>query len=149
MSNHNRPIDLRGLCARLSLQDTPVIPASISVRLRSAVRERRKQLRRRRFFRISVGIAACLLLILSWHLRTRPQPPLRSVDVFAGFMALPYSQTDVPIEQAVIVHVNVRRTDLEQLGLPHALIVGKQRMPADLLIGQDGVARAVRLRKDD
>lgn len=147
MPNHNSPVDLRDLCARLSSQSAPDVPASIATRLRLAVRARRKQLRRRRIFSIGTGIAACLLLILGWQLRFRSQPPATSVDAFAGFMALPYSQTDVPIEQAVIVHVNVQPADLEQLGLPRALIVSKQRIPADLLIGQDGVARAVRLRK--
>jgi hypothetical protein len=61
-----------------------------------------------------------------------------------GFIALPYSQSDVPMEQAVIVRVRLQPPEWGAFGLPpappHANAIN-----ADLLIAQDGVPRAVRL----
>jgi hypothetical protein len=61
------------------------------------------------------------------------------------FIALPYAQSEVPLEQAVIVRVQIPVSELGVMGmrLPHA--VAGERVNADLLVGQDGIARGVRL----
>jgi hypothetical protein len=115
----------------------------VEARLRLACRARR--LRRR--FRIgAAGLAACLLVGfgLGWRASNRPTLPPAEAS-YTGFMALPYAQSDVPIEQPVIVRVDLQPADLEALGLPPASMIGRNRMRADLLIGNDGIARAVRL----
>jgi hypothetical protein len=58
---------------------------------------------------------------------------------------LPYAQSDVPMEQTIVIRVNLQPADLRSLGLPATAVSRKGRIKADLLIGQDGIARAVRL----
>jgi hypothetical protein len=116
---------------------------AIEARLRLACRARRL---RRRLRVGAIGLAACLLMAfgLGWRASNRPHPVPISEENYQGFIALPYAQSDVPMEQAVIVRVNVQPADLEALGLPPGLVPGRNRMHADLLIGNDGIARAVR-----
>ena len=61
------------------------------------------------------------------------------------FIALPYAQSDVPLEQPVIVRVQIPVSELGAIGVRFASMSGGERINADLLVGQDGVARAVRL----
>ena len=61
------------------------------------------------------------------------------------FIALPYAQSEVPLEQPVIVRVHIPVSELGVMGVPFAPATGGERIKADLLVGQDGVARAVRL----
>ena len=60
-----------------------------------------------------------------------------------GFLALPYAQSDVPLEHAVVVRVSIPPAEASAWGVPFDP-AGRSRINADLLIGQDGMARAVR-----
>lgn len=136
--------DLQRVLKRLAESaSAPAMPA-VEQKLLAAVRTRRRE-RRRRVWAAAAMAAACFLVALVWSLRSARQPAPAVQPGYAGFVALPYAQTEVPLEQAVIVRVNVQPADLERLGLPAAMLTGKQNIQADLLIGQDGVARAVRL----
>jgi hypothetical protein len=145
MSGHNNEINLQRLFRQLAATSgVPALPAT-EARLREACRMRRKRRLRNRLWTVGIGLAACFLIALLWQSQTvRRHGPAPEIN-YAGFMALPYSQSDVPMEQAVVVRVNLRPMDLENLGLPSTAIAGKKAVQADLLIGQDGVARAVRL----
>ena len=61
------------------------------------------------------------------------------------FIALPYAQSEVPLEQPVIVRVQIPVSELSGMGMPFASGTAREEVNADLLVGQDGVARAVRL----
>jgi len=61
------------------------------------------------------------------------------------FIALPYSQSEVPLEQPVIVRVRIPVSELGAMGVRSASMSAGESVNADLLVGQDGVARAVRL----
>ncbi len=81
--------------------------------------------------------AASLALGLIWfasrrktQMKTAPAPILYFGES-AGFVSLPYGQSDVPIEQAEVVRMRLRSPSGD--------------VNADVLIAQDGVARAVRL----
>jgi hypothetical protein len=63
----------------------------------------------------------------------------------AGFVALPYAESGVPMEDAIIVRFRLRASELGRLGVPAGLSTTTGSISADLLVGQDGVARAVRL----
>ena len=65
-------------------------------------------------------------------------------DVPSDFIALPYAQSGVPVEQQVIVRVNIPVSELDGLGVTFRPANTRQTVSADLLIAQDGVARAVR-----
>jgi hypothetical protein len=66
-------------------------------------------------------------------------------EAFAeGFVPLPYADTYGPLEAGEIVRVQLGRAALESLGLPVAGADAGQQVLADVLIGQDGLPRAIR-----
>jgi hypothetical protein len=104
-----------------------------------------------RALRYLAGVAACLALACAWflshpgHLSRAPLTGTGSNAAAASaFIALPYGQSDVPLEQAFIVRVKLQPSEWAALGVPPAP-ARANAIHADLLIGQDGVARAVRL----
>ena len=62
-----------------------------------------------------------------------------------GFVALPYAQSGVPFDDAVVVRVRVRESEWEEMGVPSTMQISATRVNADVLLGQDGVPRAIRL----
>jgi hypothetical protein len=76
----------------------------------------------------------------------RPVPPQpQQEDAAAAFVALPYAPPLAPAEDQHVVRVRLPRAAMRQFGM----FVREDRMrepvQADFLLGQDGVARAVRL----
>ena len=118
-------------------------------RVLAAFRARSKSPKRARAF---WAIAAAAALVLAWFAvqrfgrTSRPAAIAAGGDtsLTAGFIALPYAQSDVPLEQAVIVRVNLQPWQWGALDLPVAPARAGDAISADLLVGQDGVARAVR-----
>jgi hypothetical protein len=49
------------------------------------------------------------------------------------------------MEQPVIVRVQIPASQLGGMGIPFAHVAAEEKVNADLLVGQDGIARAVRL----
>jgi hypothetical protein len=142
MSDFDSQVGLDELVRELAARAGGPSPR-VEARLRLACRARR---RRRRFRIGAASLAACLLLWLGLGWRASNRLTLAPAEAsYAGFMALPYAQSDVPIEQPVIVRVELQPADLEALGLPPASVISRNRVHADLLIGNDGIARAVRL----
>jgi hypothetical protein len=60
------------------------------------------------------------------------------------FIALPYGESGVPLERGVVIRMELRSIDLDQFGVPPSLRPKSERVRAEFLIGQDGMARAVR-----
>ena len=153
MPDNKRQVDsdsqvkLASLLRELGASAYGPMPGTIENRLRQACRQ--KRLRRRRLAGVVIGIAASLLLALGWEYRVMRQPPaveapMMQSENYTGFLALPYAQSDVPMEQAFIVRVSLQPSEIAGLGLPSSWRVGTRRRRAELLIGQDGIARAVR-----
>ncbi len=61
------------------------------------------------------------------------------------FVVLPYGQSGVPMGDAIVMRVQLPASELSTLGIPVSPSQSAQRVNADLLIGQDGVARAARV----
>jgi hypothetical protein len=113
-------------------------------RVRAAFRsQRRTSLRRRTFFAVAAACLALAFTGLLLHHSHGSAPAVVNRAEGGSFIALPYSQSDVPVEQGVIVRVKLQAQDWSALGLPAP--ARGTAMNADLLIGQDGVPRAVRL----
>jgi hypothetical protein len=97
----------------------------------------------------SAGLAAGLYLV--WTQWTQREGSGQQAVVTAPvrqrseFIALPYAQSEVPLEQPVIVRVHIPVSELGVMGVLLAPATGGEKVNADLLVGQDGVARAVRL----
>jgi hypothetical protein len=60
------------------------------------------------------------------------------------FIAVPYAAPIGEYERTEVVRVNVPVTALAQWGLPVSSMSLSQRVDADVVIGEDGLARAVR-----
>jgi hypothetical protein len=105
----------------------------------------------RRWTYAVVGLAASVLLLLGLYFlapgRRHVGPEITSVQAveMSGFIALPYAQSDVPLEQPVILHTTIPASELNRIGVIPVHRGTKERVAADLLIGEDGVPRAIRL----
>jgi hypothetical protein len=142
--------DLKGALSRLAQMQPRVASAAAEHRVLEAFRKRRK--RRPAVWVCSATAAACLALGIGWFWARRPAPVQTTsaanesyYTTPPGFVALPYAQSGVPLEQAVIVRVQIHAGELRMLGMAAPAARAGERMSADLLVGQDGIARAVRL----
>ena len=92
----------------------------------------------------SAAAAAVLLLTLAL-LPKHSIKPQNDIYLAPDFIALPYSQSAVPLESVVVMRVQMRPTDLISLGVAVPAAASSAKITADILVGQDGVPRAVRL----
>lgn len=110
--------------------------------------------RRRRWIYLMQAAALLLLafalsflfLVRSRHITpSRAQNNAQEFDraAFSDFVPLPYAQSGVPLGEAVVMRVQLRASDLTALGAPVPVSDTRQSIVADVLIGQDGVPRAI------
>jgi type II secretory pathway pseudopilin PulG len=81
--------------------------------------------------------------------RRQVPPPNRAEqgnepDEEASFIPLPYGVGMAPLTEAEVIRVEIPSGALEQAGLP-ATTTASQPVVADVLIGEDGVPRAIRI----
>jgi hypothetical protein len=111
-------------------------------------RERHDKKRRRAYI---AGIAASVAIAVGSYIAlSHTGGAIQSVrpaadDQLSGFITLPYAQSGVPLEQPVIVRIDIPISQLSLMGLVATPTGAKDNVRADVLVGQDGVARAVRL----
>jgi hypothetical protein len=140
MSQHDELRDcLRVLAEGVPQEAGPWVQEQLLVRFRE-----RRQIKKRRAY--LAGIAASIAIAVGvwltpWHSRS---VPTTKYDPASGFITLPYAQSEVPLEQPVIVRVNIPVSELGVMGLAPASKSANESVSADLLVGQDGIARAVR-----
>ena len=98
-----------------------------------------------------VGLAAAAALLMAtasgvWlaHGVREPTVSIRP----AGFVPLPSASALPPIESASIVRVSLPVSALPQYGIPISGDIAGREVDVELLIAQDGVARAIRLADD-
>ncbi len=65
-----------------------------------------------------------------------------------GFVALPDSATGDSLDGGAILRIEMPASALASLGLPTTGAEGDQLIPADVVVGQDGTLRAIRLATD-
>ncbi|MDP8982377.1 MAG: hypothetical protein M3O35_17500 [Acidobacteriota bacterium] len=79
------------------------------------------------------------------HIVRRPAPaPAPPNEVATSFFALPEARDLPPAEAATLVRVQVPRSTMRLVGLPVNEERANEGIRADMLLGQDGIARAVR-----
>jgi hypothetical protein len=66
-------------------------------------------------------------------------------DTAAGFYQLPDAEALPPVESAMVVRVQLPMASLELIGYPINQDRASERVEAEVLLGQDGLARGVRL----
>lgn len=140
----NEDIDLINKMRQL----TSVLPHEASPRVEQRLSAAFRARHPRKAHRWMYAVAACALLLLglSFLYQRNVAPPRADFTYTApGFIALPYSQSGVPIESAVVIRVAILPSELASMGVAVPAAASTARVKADVLVGQDGVARAVRL----
>jgi hypothetical protein len=75
----------------------------------------------------------------------RPQAEsLPATEVATKFYALPDADIFAPVEDVTVIRVQLPRSAMRMVGLPVNEERATERIRADVLLGQDGIARAVR-----
>jgi hypothetical protein len=119
--------------------------AAVEARLRAEYRTEHKRVNTKW---IALAAAALLVSLSGFYLGRRTAQPVADAESYKaleGFVALPYAQSGVPLEDAVVMRVNIKESELESMGIPTVARTPGRRVKADLLVGQDGMARAIRL----
>lgn len=143
--------ELNDLLKGLRQSESGIVDEAFENRLRLAFRAHQTPQRVRGYLlEIAASIAAALGLY--FLLAGGNGVPLERVDKSdrtggSQFVLLPYGQSDVPLEHPVIVRVQVPEGELGRLGVSLPAIPKNARVEADLLVGQDGIARAVRVNR--
>ena len=136
-----------GECLR-SLAEVGPQDASPAVEQRLRVRFRERRSKRRRTYLAGTVAFLAMAVILSlafFHNRTAtPSVSLTAKAQLSGFITLPYGESGVPLEQPVIVSIDIPVSQLGGMGVPVSPRSATGMVKADLLVGQDGIARAVR-----
>ena len=76
--------------------------------------------------------------------RAAPAPRPEPVAELAEFLPLPFADDDSPLGAAEVVRIRLSESALGVLGLPVSDEASRQPVTADVVIGEDGVARAIR-----
>jgi hypothetical protein len=120
-------------------------PPRLESRLRAAVRSRSSAAAgpwiRWRIPAVGAAAVLALLLIRSQHRAGTVEPFKPSAD----FVVLPASFALPPPSATTIVRLELRKSDLRQYGFDVPPPVESELVSADFVVGEDGLARAVRL----
>lgn len=120
--------------------------AHVEEALRASFRGRRAHWERWRL----VVAAAVIGSIAGYFAASRVHKPSvaerEAAQVLAGFTPLPYAASGAPLGEAVILRMQLPMESVEVN--PAAVVTERTRfVPADVLIGQDGVPRAIRVAR--
>jgi hypothetical protein len=78
-------------------------------------------------------------------MKQKPAPQvLASEEIVTPFFALPFSDAALPLDPAGMIRVELPRSALRLAGLPVDENRRNERVHADLIVGVDGLARAIR-----
>ena len=81
----------------------------------------------------------------SWRASKLSEPPkAEPVAELAEFLPLPFANDDSPLGTAEVVRIRLSESALGELGLPVSDEGAGRPVTADIVIGEDGVARAIR-----
>jgi anti-sigma factor RsiW len=96
---------------------------------------------------VILATAAAVLLAVGLSFPRKPPaaiPSLPPAAITDAFIALPYSDENLSPEGAVVLQVEVPRSALLLAGLPAAGCGAGDRVKAEVVVGADGLARAIR-----
>jgi hypothetical protein len=130
-------------------------PGRVEWQLRTEFRKR-SQRRRVKVWTSFAGVAAMAAGIALWlWVRPAPQPSAAGMlaaapvaveeEADASFYPLPAAESLPAVENAMVVRVQLPVASLRLMGFPMDEELADAAVLADLLLGQDGLARGVRL----
>lgn len=74
----------------------------------------------------------------------RRRQPVRRAEIVSDFIPLTYLAEGTAVESGVVVRVRVPRSMLTRMGLPINAEIAEETVLADVALGDDGLARAIR-----
>ena len=123
-------------------------PLSVEERLLGELRRRSRSRRRNTWLGVGTAAIAAGLALFVLRYSTAPievdDTPAQSDEVALNFYPLPDSDELPPLESATIVRVQLPMSSLRLMGLPVSEDGAADFVEADMLLGQDGLARGVR-----
>jgi hypothetical protein len=123
-------------------------PLSVEERLLGELRRRSRSRRRNTWLGVGTAAIAAGLALFVLRYSTAPievdDTPAQSDEVALNFYPLPDSDELPPLESATIVRVQLPMSSLRLIGLPVSEEGAAEFVEADMLLGQDGMARGVR-----
>jgi len=122
--------------------ETRSAPPGLEARLLAALRAPRHKLAHARLWTLA-AVAAGLALSTS-IVSLRRLPTVAAEPQTAEFMPLVYGDPLADVDAVHVVRVEVTRSALASYGLPVAAGAEASVVSADVLVGQDGLARAIR-----
>ncbi len=134
--------ELTGWGRRLSRVHPP--PADARERLAAAMRARSAGRHSMRWVPAAATAIAAALALLA--IVPRSMPPLETQDA-SGFVEIPYLAPLDPHESATVMRIQIRVATLIAVGYRVAADPN-EIVPADVLVGEDGRAHAVRVSAD-
>ena len=142
----NNNIDLLDNLRRLASAQPREASLHVEQKLISAFRIQHPPRRTRTWLWAALTAAAFILVAFAAFQKFRAATPARFEYVYSapGFVPLPYAQSGVPLESVVVMRVQMRPSEFSSLGVTAPAAAGSAKITADLLVGQDGVPRAVR-----
>lgn len=124
-----------------------VLPSEAGTKVKddlvAAFRARRRR-RKSVWICMAAAVIAGALVIVGFNTLRKRAVVADTIYSAPGFVALPYSQSGVPLESAVVIRVQMRSSELSAIGIAVPAEPFTAKFKADFLIGQDGVPRAVR-----
>jgi hypothetical protein len=145
MNDTNQNDELAPALRRLK-EDDQAMSASPSVEARLLQEVRSLQPRRRWSPQLIAGLTAAAIVVatlsITWWVKSKPVPELVTQEITTEFFPLFYSS--VPSVETHLVRMELPRESLARFGLMSADGITSGTVLADVLVGDDGLARAVR-----
>jgi predicted membrane-bound mannosyltransferase len=159
-------VGLRALAAMEPRQASPRVEQTLRATFRARAERRRRAVwgsAAAAFVAIAAAIMVLFFVPLPWH-RNQAVPRVaselpsdasnvpgvqyavvRTDDLAASFYPLPEADELPPLETSLVVRVQLPVSSLELMGFPVSEEAGTEAVQAEVLLGQDGLARGVRL----
>jgi hypothetical protein len=94
---------------------------------------------------LAVAAASIVLLLAYFHPFRITKDPETEPTSLTAFLSLPFGPVLAPSSNTTYVCVRLQKGDLRQFGIDIPEIDAKQIVQAEFALGEDGLARAVRL----
>ncbi len=111
---------------------------------RNLVAAFRAQKQRRRLPYLAMAASILLLLASTWLVRSSQPVAVEPAEVATEFIAVPGADVAGPMDEPILVRVTLPRTAMVSFGLPMNTERGTEFVKADVVLGNDGLARAIR-----
>jgi len=114
---------------------------AVEGQLRRAFRARQM---RRRIPYAAIAASVMLFACSAWLMRSGTPPLMQPVEAATDFIAIAGSDPFEPVESPILVRVTLPRTAMMKFGLPMNAERATEFVEADVVLGYDGMARAIR-----